>query len=405
MKTGEYLFLHAAIKKPEIITLENVRFFNDEIALNVFEYMHAVRFAKLPMTENNVISMCQKSTRRIKEYDINLIKELFSDTGHAILTPETHLSEHFIKTTRTDAAVYFSTPRTMAELKLYIARLHDRLNKTAFNSDVIELQTAIQEIENNSDPVIPCYELQSKDLRRAFGDRIYAAPIGITGTPGSGKTTVYFMIAADLLRQGLNGFHIGMEDSRFVSAAKIAGTLTGFNKDDILHKQKTASAKIGDVGKFYIADIPRSPQEIEELIRARLCTDDIHFLSIDFVQCVENMRGMDEKQTITDLMRRIRKICIEERKPFFLINQTTAERARDVMESKKRLTAGTEQGSGSIFQFIRFAYYLTPVGQEGTSLEVEIYCGKGTVHFVQRFSMRFCGATGRCISVYETAKE
>lgn len=405
MKTGEYLFLHAAIHKPEIITLENVRFFNDETSLNVFEYMHAVRFAKLPMTENNVISMCQKSTRRQKDTDMLYIKELFSDTGHPILTPETHLSEHFIKKTRTDAAVYLSTPRTMAELKQYIAGLHDRLNKTAFNSDVIELQAAIQEIETSLEPVIPCYELQSLELRRAFGSRIYAAPIGITGTPGSGKTTIYYMIAADLLRQGLNGFHIGMEDSRYVSASKIAGTLTGLEKDDILHKQKKASEKIGDIGKFFIADIPRSPAEIEELIRAKLCTNEIHFLSIDFVQCVENMRGMDEKQTITNLMQRVRKICIEERKPFFLINQTTAERARDVMESKKRLTAGTEQGSGSIFQFLRFAYYITPMNSHETSREVEILCGKGTLHYGKRFAMCFNGATGRVISVYEVEKD
>jgi predicted ATP-dependent serine protease len=312
------------------------------------------------------------------------------------MTPESLLVESYLNCVQADTVRYFSTSRTMHETKDYINTLHAQLSKNAFHSDVISLHEAIHEIENAKYPIVPAYELQDERLKKIF-HRINAAPIGITGTPGSGKTTIAMMVAGDLLKQGYNGLHIGMEDSKYVSSVKLSSYLTGIPKEAILHKQQRSFERLSEIktGTLHIGDKTRNPQEVEELIRSFIITHQTHFVMVDFIQCVKKMRGHDSLQTIEDMMERMKSICTDERIPVILLSQINTADVRDILKSKKRLSAGTEQGGGRIFQLLRYAYYITPIESFSDLRTVDVYCGKGTYGAGKSYTMEFNGTNGR----------
>jgi len=389
INNGDYLYIHNIIhtKNASLIKLENARYLRDEYLINVFEYLFNLLCCKLPITEDNLLSIAMKSTRRNKDKDIQLIKLIYADRRVPVMTPESLLVESYLNCVQAEMVRYFSTSRTMHETKDYINTLHGQLSKNAFHSDVISLHEAIHEIENSQRPIIPAYELQDERLKKIF-HRINAAPIGITGTPGSGKTTIAMMVAGDLLKQGYNG---------------LPSYLTGIPKEAILHKQQRSFERLSEIktGTLHIGDKTRNPQEVEELIRSFIITHQTHFVMVDFIQCVKKMRGHDSLQTIEDMMERMKSICTDERIPVILLSQINTADVRDILKSKKRLSAGTEQGGGRIFQLLRYAYYITPIESFSDLRTVDVYCGKGTYGAGKSYTMEFNGTNGRPMECHE----
>ncbi|KUK99260.1 MAG: Replicative DNA helicase [Parcubacteria bacterium 32_520] len=184
------------------------------------------------------------------------------------------------------------------------------------------------------------YKFNLEELNYYLGGVDYGETIVIGGYTSQGKTMLALQLAIDFAEQGLNILYCSSEMTPLETARRILSNRTDANimefrrgniDKETEDKIRQASIALGDVWKINI--------------RTVLYTSDINFLikkynpDIIFVDHLQNMdtreRGLSDYQRVTNNMKDLQAMALENRKVVFVLSQLKRRKEDDKLAAPK----------------------------------------------------------------------
>lgn len=283
-------------------------------------------------------------------------------------------------------------------------KIDSLISGSEMESHAVELDDLIGKIvsfakDPSSGEVLRRYKITNTNLTQIFGEYIYASPYIIAGRPGDFKTSLMLEVANHLTELGLHGYHFSLEDSKEMTAVKLAAIRNDIEKTDILGN-KIADKKLELMqlnkhsGRYFINDKMIDKDDFRRMLKAHKKNNHLDFITLDYVQLLR-MGKMSRYESLTEFSHLVMSVCKEFQIPVIM----TAQTKREYEGSRPNL--GCLKECGSLEQDTRYLYALWNENGNDNNEKRHLAIIKDSTNGTGDRTLMFEGKTGAIHGVYE----